>query len=265
MGKDNIILNSIPKQHRTRIKRGRTVVASRKNISRKDLPPTIVPVQKKFLKDAQALGSEVYIVGGGSSLTGFDFKTLINKCTIAVNKSVFNVPNRNYFVTVDYTFLSKIRRESFDAISTTKFFIADFGYPFMKEVNGVVVDSRYNMQYDIHGFDALVKAKGQEGIGYTFADFRTGTNSGFCALQLAVILGFKKIHLLGIDLNHQGNTHYHGGYGEHPKIFNSKLDAYFNYFKIGLEKLKQERPGIKVVSCSKDSRLNEIIPYVDLV
>lgn len=255
----------IPRQHRTRIKRGRTVVASRINIPRKNLPPTATPIQDRFLRDAQKHGNEINIVGGGPSLKAFDFKSLTNKCTIAVNKSIFHVPKCNYFVTVDYTFLNKIRRKSFDAISTTKFFIADFGFPFIKEVNGVIVDSRYNLQYDIHGFDALIKAKDHEGIGYTFADFRTGINSGFCALQLAVILNFKKIRLLGIDLNHQNCTHWHDGYGEHPKIFNSKLDTYFNYFKIGLEKLKQERPGIKVISCSKNSRLNEIIPYEDLV
>lgn len=196
---------------------------------------------------------------------GFDFCTLTNKCTIAVNRSIFNLSNANYFVTVDYTFLNKINRRRFDFISTTKFFIADFSFPFMKEINGIVTDTRFNMQYDIHGFHALVKAKGQEGIGYSFADFRTGMNSGFCALQLAIILGFKKIYLLGIDLTHQCNTHYHGGYGENSDTFNSKLNTYFNYFKIGLEQLKQERPGIEVISCSKNSRLNDIIPYEDLL
>jgi hypothetical protein len=174
------------------------------------------------------------------------------------------VPNPNYFVTVDYTFLSKIRRPSFNLIPATKFFVADLSHTFMKEIDGWIVDTRYNMIYDIRGFDALIKAYKQSGIGYTFETFKTGLNSGFCALQLAVILGFTKIYLFGLDLNKQRTTHYHGGYGEDIRSFNAKLDNYFKYFKIGLEKLKKERPDIQVISCSKNSRLNSVIPYMNI-
>jgi len=213
------------------------------------------------LEDLQSSGDEVYIVGGGSSLTEFNFSKLADKCTITVNKSIFHVPNPSYFITVDYTFLKKVDRKVFDSISTKKFFVADFSHSFLKEVNKQITDTRYDLTYNLRNYNLLVRAYKQEGIGYTFKDFRTGRNSGFCALQLAIILGFKKIYLLGMDLNQQGKTHYHEGYGERTKTFAPKLDEYHNYFKIGLEQLEQERPDIQVISCSSISRLNDVIPF----
>jgi len=165
---------------------------------------------------------------------------------------------------VDYTFLSKVDRGVFNSISAKKFFVADFSHPFLKEDNKRIVDTRYDLIYNLQGYDLLIRARKQKGIGYAFNDFRTGRNSGFCAFQLAVIFGFKKIYLLGIDLNKQETTHYHGGYGENAASFNSKLDTYYNYFKIGLEELKQDKPDIQVISCSKVSRLNSCIKYLSI-
>ena len=221
----------------------------------------IPSIQEVVLEDIQSSDGEVFIVGGGPSLAGFDFSSLTDRCTIAVNKSVFHIPNPNYFISVDYTFLRKVSKAVFNSIPAKKFFVADFSHPFLKEVNKQITDTRYNMVYDLSDYNILIRAYKQEGIGYTFEDFRTGRNSGFCALQLAIILGFKKIYLLGIDLNKQGKTHYHEGYGEKVKTFVPKLDEYYNYFRIGLKQLQQERPDIQVFSCSPDSRLHNIIPY----
>ena len=52
---------------------------------------------------------EAFIVGGGSSLKKFDFTKLANKNTIVVNKAIVDVPNPKHFITMDYTFLKKIR------------------------------------------------------------------------------------------------------------------------------------------------------------
>ena len=221
----------------------------------------IPSIQEVVLEDIQSSDGEVFVVGGGPSLVGFDFSTLVNRCTIAVNKSVFHIPNPNYFISVDYTFLRKVTKAVFNPIRAKKFFVADFSYSFMKEVDKQITDTRYNMRYDLSGYNILIRAYKQEGIGYTFEDFRTGRNSGFCALQLAVIFGFKKIYLLGIDLNQQGKTHFHEGYGERAKTFVPKLNTYYDYFKVALEQLKSERPDIQVTSCSPSSRLNDVIPF----
>lgn len=259
MRKDKTIIKPPKPIRSTQIKRkkGRVIQT---HIPKKELPPAM----SSNVKNVKISGDEVYIVGGGPSLSNFDFNQFANKCTIAVNRSIFNVPNPNYFITVDFTFLSKIQRRHFNTIPTTKFFVADLSHSFMKDIDGYIVDTRCNLIYDIRGFNYLIKAYSQEGIGYTFETFKTGLNSGFCALQLAIILGFTKIHLFGLDLSKQNITHYHGGYGEDAKSFNIKLDKYFKYFKIGLEKLKKERPDIQVISYSKNSRLNDIIPYKNI-
>ena len=206
----------------------------------------------------------VFIICGGPSLRDFDFSKLKNEDTITVNKSIFDVPSPNYFITVDYTFLQKINISQFKSIKTRKVFVVDFHFPFLKEQNGLIVDTRTNLIYYLNAFDFVVKSYKAEGIGYSFDDFRTGLNSGYCALQLAVILGYKEIYLLGLDLNVDKATHYHGGYGEGKSSFKCKLETYCNYFGVGLGLLISNRRGIKVISGSSTSRLNQIIPYVNV-
>ena len=212
----------------------------------------------------QKSSDSVYIICGGPSLTNFDFQRLADRDTIVVNSSLKYVPNPNWFVTVDYTFLRKFGTKQVLKHPVSKIFVADFSYPFIKEVNGLVVDTKFDLSYrDIKDFQ-IVKSIKQEGMGLTFSDFRSGKNSGYCALQLAVILGYKKIFLLGLDLNINSiePTHYHGGYGEARSSFQDKLVHYFNSFRIGIAELK-DKSDVQVFSCSKTSRLNDLIPYCE--
>jgi len=210
--------------------------------------------------------SSCFIIGGGPSLIGFDFSKLKDKDTITINKSIFDTPNPNYFITVDYTFLSKIgkRRDLFKSIVTTKVFVADFHFSYLQEKDGRIVDVRNNLIYKLNDFDIIIKARSAQGIGYTYNDFRTGLNTGYCALQLAIILGYKKIYLLGMDLNRKEITHYHGGYGERFDKFNSRIPTYLIKFRKGLDQLKHDDKGIEVISCSPVSQLNKNIPYQDI-
>ena len=227
---------------------------------RPSVPIVPVTVQEEALCDSIPK-DEIYIVAGGPSLKKFNFNTLAHKCTLVINKSIFSVPNPNYFITVDYTFFSKINKAKFNLVPAKKFFVADFSFPALKLVKGQVVDTRFNLVYDLSGIDILIQAKCRLGIGYDIKDFTTGLNSGFCALQLAILLGFKKIYLLGLDLNSHKATHYHEGYGESVSSFNTKLELYYGYFEVALSQLKQDKPDIEVISCSKSSRLNNLISY----
>jgi len=205
----------------------------------------------------------VFVIGGGHSLSDFDFTKLANEDTIVTNKSILDVPFPNYFITIDYTFLKKIGADCFKQINTTKLFVANFGCSTLKEKNGQIVDTKFNLKYHLDSFDKVIKSYRSDGIGFSFDDFRNGTNSGYCALQLAVILGYKEIYLLGMDLNTTNKTHYHGGYGQSHKVFNEKLEKYFQLFKVGLLEL-QSCSDVEVFSCSSNSRLNSIIPYHNL-
>lgn len=214
-------------------------------------------------------GRECFIVGGGPSLKDFDFKLLAGKEVIVVNKSIVDVPGAKYFVTVDYTFLRKVNFSVLLTSKVSKVFVACLHFPYMVEQKGMIVDTRTNLVYDLSDFDVIVKSRKAEGIGRSFFDFRNGYNSGFCALQLAVILGYKKINLLGFDLcidKHCGEhvlTHYHGGYGQGVDKFETNLWRYLKCFLMGLNQLKRET-NIEVVSLSQMSKLNDVIPYKEI-
>jgi len=202
--------------------------------------------------------NEVYIIGGGSSLIGFDFSKLENKTTITVNKGITYVPNLNYFVTMDFTALKKI--PPIEGSKATKIFIANLAESCLQEKDGQLVDVRFGLVYKLEDFDMIIKSRKKDGIGYDFKDFRNGENSGFCALQLAVILGYETIYLYGMDLTIGKETHFHGGYGQAKDKFQKKLDLYYSYFEQAIKKIKDEHK-IKIYSCSKTSRLNSLIEY----
>lgn len=203
----------------------------------------------------------VFIVGGGPSLKDFNFSSLANEDTIVVNSAFLNVPNSNYFVTVDFTFVKKRYCAAFQNLSAFKVFVADFSYPFLKEIGDQIVDTRYDLPYYLEDFDFVIKAKFQEGVGFDWENFRTGKNSGFCALQLAVLLGYSEIYLLGFDLRcSEENTHFHEGYGEPIRGFKNKLSSYYPFFIKALGDLSKKQIP-KVFSCSKISLLNSIIPF----
>jgi len=215
------------------------------------------------------MDKSICIVGGGPSLRGFDFGLFEGLNTIVTNKSIYSVDHPNYFITVDYSFLIKIRHQLpvFRQSKATKIFVANFAFPYIKEVDGVIRDTRSNLLYNLEDFDLVVKARrgGDEGIGQNFADFRTGLNSGFCAFQFSVLMRYTKIFLFGIDLTVSNkSTHYHNGYGESTTSFSKKLSQYLDFWRGGILELQKVAPHIQVFSCSPTSSLNNIIPQATI-
>ncbi len=205
--------------------------------------------------------NEVFIVGAGTSLKGFHFHQLADKDTIAVNVAAFDVPNPTYCITGDSGMFRKVQEGYFKGIETTWVMILQPWHSVMKREGGKLIHNRSGFVYDVFCMDILIKSSGLEGIGFSFNDFRTGYNSGFCALQLAVLLGYKKIYLLGIDLcKGLQKTHYHDRYGKNKKIPDGELDKFYKNFVLALDIIKKET-DIEVISCSSISRLNEYIPY----
>jgi hypothetical protein len=101
-------------------------------------------------------------------------------------------------------------------------------------------------------------------LGKGFNDFVHGSNSGFCAFQLALLLGYTNIYLLGIDLVvDKDRTHYHKGYPP-TKDFGGKLKTYLHSFDLAFPALRDLFPGVKVYSCSGISALNQYIEYRDI-
>ncbi len=203
---------------------------------------------------------EIYIIAGGTSLKGFDFSKLKNKDVIVVNKAILDAPFAKYFITMDYTFIDKKLKEKkfvFEQSKANKIFIVNLCPEYMIEERGTIIDTRTNYVYDLNQFDMIIKSRFSKGVGFDFNKFSHGSNSGFCGLQLAICLGYKKIHLLGYDLqSSQSQTHYHQGYGQNITKFNEKLEQYLSNFKCALKILKFRHPDIEIYNYSPKSLLS---------
>lgn len=203
---------------------------------------------------------EVFIVGGGPSLQGFDFSKLKDKDTIAINVSALDVPEPTYCITADSNIFRKVQEGYFKNVKTTWVMVTNLKHPVMKWRDGRFEHVDTKFVYNLFCVDMLIRSAEIKGIGFSFNDFRTGYNSGFCAFQLAVLLGYEKIYLLGIDLTcAPKRTHYHDRYGNRS-ISKSAFRKFFNNFVSALKVIK-EQTNIKIVSCSDISKLNKYIPY----
>lgn len=209
------------------------------------------------------MSKSVYIIGGGPSLRYFEFDKLKDKEVIAVNKAIITYPYARYFVTMDPSFLSKVSNTQFDMSNATKVFVISLFGDEIVERDGHFINTKSNKIYNLNPYDIIIKSKKHEGFATEFRDFRSGANSGYSALQLAILLGYSKIYLLGFDLDFKyKNTHYHGGYtGQNKEKLAAKFKRDLKRFREALIDFKEKRPDIKIYSCSCQSKLNDLLPY----
>lgn len=186
---------------------------------------------------------EIYVIGCGPSMKKFNWELLRNLPTIAVNGSIVDVPEPDYFLTACSGFSLNAFRQGFWNTKARKVLIMGedhFNYTKIKPF--------------IHMFDEVHKPYRFDGeIGFEWEHFATGQNSGFCAMQYAVLRGARKIHLVGMDLT--GSGHYYSSNGSGPRAINN----FYGHFVHGIQILLSN--GILVISRTKESRLNNIIPY----
>ena len=179
-----------------------------------------------------------FVVGGGPSLNGFDFTQLNGFDTNAINKAVEYIPNPTYFITTDYSYFIKasLPIEQINLKVHKSYFVANMSHPYMEIQHGQIVDTRRNFVYeDLYQYDGVIQSYNTSGLSSTINEFSNGENSGHCGIQLALLLGYKKIYLLGFDLNKEGQTHFHQSYRDiDQKSFKTKVG---NYGKILLDSL----------------------------
>jgi hypothetical protein len=208
----------------------------------------------------------VIIVGGGPSLIGFDFSTLNGFDTIVVNKAIEYVEKPTYFVTMDYTFLRKTNLSIKDINKKAKYsyFILNTSNDQIKKVNNVYTDVKNRIKYDeISNFTGIFKAPYEslpKGFSENISSFTHGSNSGHCAIQLAILLGYKKIYLLGFDMDFDQSTHFHNDYIQGTDVFRRNIDKYKDTLVNSIINLKNKT----IYSCSENSSLNSILEYVNI-
>ncbi len=178
-------------------------------------------------------GETVYIIGGGTSLTGFNWNRLIGKKTIAINKSILSYPNADALYWTD----SRV-----------------YGW-YKKEIDGFK-GLKYTIRHHVtYPNDVKVLRKGSKfGLEEAKDALCHGNNSGYAAINLAYLLGVKKIVLLGYDMRNDGKQgHYHDGYPVPATGDNVYRDQFIPGFQILADLLKQRK--VEVYNASMTSAL----------
>ena len=196
------------------------------------------------------------VVGGGPSLSGFDFGQLNGFDTIAINKAVEFIQNPTYFITTDYSYFLKasLPIEKIKQKTQHTYFVANMEPPYMSFQNNQVIDTRRNFVYeDLYQYTGVIQSNKTTGFGSTLTEFSHGSNSGHCGIQLALLLGYKKIYLLGFDLNTEGQSHFHQSYGEiEQRSFKAKASVYSS---ILLNSLADYNGSQQIINLSNSSVL----------
>lgn len=193
----------------------------------------IVPVSTEHKVDIGE-HKECYIVGGGPSLTAFNWDNLNNKFVIAINRAYEKLPNAQiiYFTDPDWWQRHK------DAIV---------------EHGAALYRGRINRKPDIvhpkvFEFQLLAEQGWSDDWGYLYH----GINSTYAAVQVAYQLGFKKINLLGVDMKWRGKrTHWHSGHKRiDPQLIFQRFMHNFNNMVPELKKR-----NIEVININYDTAL----------
>jgi len=92
---------------------------------------------------------------------------------------------------------------------------------------------------------------GSSGLEMKPKGLRTGRNSGYQAINLAVHLGAARIVLLGYDMQRTGGKEH--WFGDHPNKQTSPLGSFRGMFDTIREPLKEL--GISVTNCSRETAL----------
>jgi hypothetical protein len=176
---------------------------------------------------------DVFIVCTGSSLDGFDFDKLINKNVIAVKDAFKYLKTYDAVVSVDRDFFIK-NRIALTNIDATMFGVAGFtnkpNFPPLGKTK-----------------TAMLKNTGVSGVDYNHGCIRFGWNSGYMSIGVAIQLGAKNIHLLGMDIHCENQYFYN-------KQQSAKENRY-DYIIPILHELKNDlRPDIKIINWSINSR-----------
>lgn len=143
--------------------------------------------------------TRMFVIGGGTSLSKFDFKSLRGKgIVIGANKSAF-CADADVLVSVDQKFANKYRSDIVSFVKEKK--LAVLAMP-INDLNHV----------PIPGAIYVMRDRGN-GLSRNRERIRA-IHTGMGCIGAAYHLGANRIDLLGMDMKTgaDGSTHFHGGY-----------------------------------------------------
>ena len=180
-------------------------------------------------------GHDVFIIGGGDSLRTFDWQLLKDERTIGCNTAfLLGVDICKVCIFGDPKWFKKFKIEVANYEGTLFTSHGEF--------------RRTNLDW-LWYIPRKVKGLGTDSLGWN-------NNTGANAINLALIMGAKRVFLLGFDmqLSKAGKANYHDRPCDKP------TKAVYKKFLKGLEKLKRDLPkvfpGREIINITDDSRLN---------
>jgi len=185
------------------------------------------------------MDKEAFIVGGGPSLSRFNWMALNNKFVVAVNRAYEVLPNAQIIYITD----------------------PDFYYQHKKAMHnhaGEIVRGHLPGQSVNDTKVREITLSGSDGLDMRPGFLKHGSNSVYAAINLLVQIGYKKIYLLGVDMKWEGKkTHWHSGHKRcDPESVYAKMIKSFNTI---VEPLKQQK--VTVINLNPDSGLT-VFPFL---
>lgn len=160
-------------------------------------------------------GQSCFVVGGGYSLSDFDFDLLQGQNVIAVNRSFEKCHFADFFITIDTRFLTWLANGSlgWEALQIFEQFKGEKFYVNTAHREPPIEVTEITELQSLHPNVTVGYPEGLEKGLYTLG------NSGGAGLQLAVVLGANPIYLLGFDgEQRKDKTHHHKEYPIPTKI-----------------------------------------------
>jgi len=182
-------------------------------------------------------GENVFVIGGGPSLRNFDPVVLEGRSVIVTNEAFQMFPDAQALVFVDIGWWQNRKDE---VLSTFK--------------GTIIGRGPYSTMYRQ---DRIINVAFRSGDFWS-EDPRQlgGRNSGLAAMNAAVLMGAKRVFLLGFDMKPIGDrNNYHN---LHPTSQGRNLHRYINIFLPEMIKASKriETLGHVVINCTPDSALD---------
>lgn len=191
-----------------------------------------------------------FIIGGGPSLTHFDWDKLKGKLTIGINR-VYEKYDPTIIFGMDPHFVRWVLMGKYGEEAKKKF-MESRAFKVWLLTTPVSLPSYIHILKIWSNYAVATRAfpfSMKQGIGH-------GTNSGYAALNLAACLGANPIYLLGYDMKHEaGKTHWHNGHPVKHGMQNEKdkLGMFIENLRFAALELKRKR--VEVINLNPESAL----------
>lgn len=187
--------------------------------------------------------ADCFIVAGGSSLLEFDWGYLDDKRNVfAINRSYEKCTKADNLFWVDERFWSVHEKGLTEHNAPNK-----------------ITARRHPMRIDYPDWVTQYNFSGQKGYDEKDGFIRTGNNSGYACLSLAIQQGFREIFLLGYDMKFESQSHWHDG---HTDVRGNKLvnleetltDKMLPFFD-GLKEATSHIAGLRIINTNPNSAI----------